>query len=71
MRFLPSGRALVRVVSPLALKAAFWGTVAYVGPVAAYSAATAAASVVGPVPLIVAFGFINFGGVDVAINLLV
>jgi hypothetical protein len=70
MKFVPSGRALVRTFSPLALKAAFWGTVYYLGPVKVATAATAAAGTVGVVPLAVAFAFVNFGGVDYAVNLL-
>lgn len=71
MRFLPSGRSVVRAATPIAVQGAFWGSVYYFGPAAVIAAATSAAATVGIVPVVLGFAFINMGGVTIAANLLI
>ena len=50
-------KSIVKFVAPVAIRGAFWGTVAYVGPLALVS-------VTGPVPLITTAVVINLGGIE-------
>lgn len=52
---LKLARSTIKFLSPSAIKAGFWGAIAYFGPVAAVST-------LGPVPLIGTFIFVHFGG---------
>ena len=54
--FFTSGiKSTIKYFSPTAIKAAFWGTIAYFGPITVVST-------LGPAPLIGSFLFVHLGG---------
>jgi len=56
-------RNTVKYFSPTAIKAAFWGSIAYFGPVAVVST-------LGPGPLLGTFAFVHFGGPELLTSIM-